>query len=154
LTPHRAHGGKGASWVRKTFFRVMEREERGRRGQSITMRDRLKQGRIGDGTEVAVQVLDIDVQESVLLVVSEGLGDELNGSETGLLARRHKDDRGLGTVVGGDGSVRGLAHGNHHRGKVGDVVPLNLDIQLDRANVGVKVENALARATAPGKERC
>lgn len=71
------------------------------------------------------QIILINMEETTLCsILGRHVGQEINGGQLGLLARRYEHDDGLGRGVLDDGVVGGLHHGDETRSCVGDVEAL------------------------------
>ena len=112
-------------------------------------KNRNKSDLVLDVVEVSREVLFAAVQKPLGLRVRSAEGQEVNGSQSGLLARRHKDNDGkLGRVLA-DGVVDRLHHGDEAGGSVGDGEALDVQLQGNWAHVRVEAEESVSGGPQP-----
>ena len=89
------------------------------------------------------------MKEPLRLKVGCTKGQEINGRESGLLARGNEDNDGeLGRVLA-DGVVDWLHHSNETRLRVGDVETLDVQVERHGADVWMKAEEAMGGRSKP-----
>lgn len=105
--------------------------------------------RIDHLVDERLDVFDLGVQEHLWRVVGGGERQQVDGGETGLLARRHENDDGLARAVSLDRVVRRPGHGQQPGSRVRHVQALDVELERDGANVRVEVERAVGAAAEP-----
>ncbi len=102
-----------------------------------------------DPLEELLDLSDLDVQEPVLIVVSETCGEKITSRRPGLLPARHKDERGLVGRHLSDGEICRLRHCEHQGREVGDGVGLDMKLQRHRTHMGAEVVDIMLLGVNP-----
>ena len=102
-----------------------------------------------DLVDEALDVLRVCVEEAVRRVLRGREGEEVDGRDAGLLARRHEHHHRLPLAVLHH-SVEGRpAHGEEPGCVVRDVHAVDVELEGDRPHVGVEVEGGVGAAAEP-----
>lgn len=99
--------------------------------------------------EVRGKVLLTTVQESLRLQVCSTKRQEIDGSQSGLLARGDEYNDGEFGRVFADGVVDGFHHGNEAGGSMGDGEALDVQLQRNWPNVWVEAEKSVRTGPEP-----
>lgn len=106
--------------------------------ESDSVSERLLESRVLDPIEMRLEILLLDVEESLPFLVGEAVGEDVVRSKLALLSRRDEGDDGLLASPVVDGEVGGFGHSEHERREVRDVVALDVDVHGERSSAEEK----------------